>query len=174
MERPRIVVCGLGGNLAFGLPESVWNDGAWVGGGERDLYELAFAAACLGYEVELRGSVSKPVYDQLVASCPGRPSVGDALRSPRPEEIVVVPEGWPEAERYLAAMAWPNRLVMLVMAPLGLFGWAFDGSARIPDPLTVEPSDLHRPEQIRMVDALGFELWSNAERLASRRTSTSS
>jgi hypothetical protein len=68
--RSRVVVCSVRGAAGrFELPESRWaSDRVQISGGERSLYELAVAASCVGFEVELRGALNKPIFDTICAA----------------------------------------------------------------------------------------------------------
>jgi hypothetical protein len=54
-----------------------------------------------------------------------------------------------------------------VLAPLGMFGWPFDGERwTAPDHETTDVASLARPEHFAGAAALGFELWSHTEAFA--------
>src|SRR5215472_2289177 len=126
---PRLVICShssLGGMLE--LPESrVGEERPFVSGGERSLYELAVAAAVLGLDVELRGTINYPVLRALTEAAGATPRLGLPSRRPDANDIVVVPEA--QERDLLTALALSDaRLVMYLLAPPGLWGWSFDPS----------------------------------------------
>jgi len=90
----RIVICsgpGTGGFLEL-PPSLVGEDRPFVSGGERSLYELAVGAACLGLDVELRGSINYPVLRRLTDAAGATPRLRLEPRRPDPSDIVVIPE----------------------------------------------------------------------------------
>lgn len=162
-------MCGVGGAARLGLPESRWDDvRTFVHGGERSLYELAFAASAAGYDVELRGYVSRIVYDEMAQLTGARPTVDLDLRAPTADDVVIIPEGWAEPERFVGVVGSPARVVLIQLAPIGLFGWVFD-DAQPPalDRAQAGPGgNVNTDREVATALALGFELWSNSRSLA--------
>jgi glycosyltransferase involved in cell wall biosynthesis len=159
----RYVICTLGGDRdPWQLPASSFSDRVWIHGGERGLYELAAAIASLGKEVELRGDLLRPELDRICTAASAYPRTGLPERRPHPEDVVIVPEGWPDPLAYARIALSPARAVLLMLAPPGLFGWPFVSGWTLPDPLTVPISDLARPEHFRSMRALGFTLWTHS------------
>jgi hypothetical protein len=159
----RVVVCALGGFVAPGkLPVSSFVDRTWIYGGERTLYELAAAVAALGFEVELRGDVSRQDLEEICEHAGGRPNVGMDPRRPARNDLVILPEGLGNRRIYAAVALSPARAVMMLLGPPGLFGPALREGWVPPDPLKVDVTSVGRPEHFRAIASLGFELWSNA------------
>ena len=140
------------------LAESRFAGRPFVFGGELNAYELAFAAATAGYDVELRGWLHEPTFTRFAEAAGAAPRVGLEARRPESGDLVVVPEGWDDPVEYLQLALSPARLAMFVLAPPGLFGWPFTERWSPPDPLSVAVSAVGRPEHFAAMDALGFEL----------------
>jgi hypothetical protein len=158
-----VVVCGLGGEAApWELPASVPSGRTWIHGGERSLYEVAIAIAAGGRDVELRGEVHVAELDALCRAAGARPRTGMGPRAPAEDDVVVVPEGYPDPQAYARISLSPARGVILVLAAPGLFGWPFVEGWTPPDPLDVPLDDVARPEHFRGMAAAGFELWTNS------------
>ena len=162
----RIALCTGGSGSPWHLPASVLDGRAWIAGGERSLYELAFAFASLGHDVELRGNISSPVFRELAAVTDHHPAVGLPSRRPGQGDVVVLLEGSRDPLEFAAAAFSPARAILLVLAPLGLFGWSFEPGWRPPDPLTVDPSEVGTARQFAAASAFGFELWTNSQATA--------
>lgn len=164
---PRIVVCALGGDYGFlQLPESrVSGDRGFVSGGERAMYELATAAAVLGYDVELRGDLNRAVLAQLTEAAGAAPTVGLASRPIATGEVVVLPEA-ADLRIFAAVHLSGARPLMMVLAPPGLSGWSFGFNWHLPDPLTVPVDAVGTPASYRAIAALGYEMWTLAQGLA--------
>ena len=160
--RVGIAFCTGGSGSPWHLPASVLDRRAWIAGGERSLYELAFACASLGHEVELRGNISRPVFGELAAVTEHHPAVGLPSRRPDQTDVVVLLEGFRDPLALAAAAFSAARSILLVLAPLGLFGWSFEPGWRPPDPLTVDPREVGTAWQFAAASALGFELWTNS------------
>ncbi|MEX0991184.1 MAG: glycosyltransferase [Actinomycetota bacterium] len=159
----RVVVCSLGGDFdPWHLPASGIVERTWIHGGERSLYEFATAAAAAGAEVELRGEIVASALDQMTETAGAKVSVGLDPRRPEPDDILVVPEGWTDPLAYGRVAFSPARALLLILGPPGLVGWDFRDRWVAPDILTVDPRTLARPESFRGMDALGFELLTNA------------
>jgi glycosyltransferase involved in cell wall biosynthesis len=60
------------------------------------------------------------------------------------------------------------RGVIYLLGPPGLFGWSFSaaGWEELPDPRTVALDSVGRPETYRIIDGLGFAIWTNAVGMA--------
>jgi hypothetical protein len=164
---PRLVVCALGASREYmGLPESRFaEDREYITGGERSLYELATAAAALGLDVELRGGINRPIFEELTSAAGAAPTVGLDARLPDSADIVVVPEGG-EADLIAAVHLSGARPVLYLLAPPGLFGWSFLEGWTLPDLYTVSFDAVGRPETFRAVDDLGMTMWANARGMA--------
>lgn len=155
----RLVVNAVGDPVRGRLAESRFVERPFLPGGEHNLYELAFAAAALDYDVELRGWLDRPTFERLAAVVGVEPRVDLPARRPELSEVVVVPEGWRDPLDYVGLILSPARLVLYVLAAPGLFGWPFVASPwQPPDPVTVPLDALARPEHFRGMQAAGFTL----------------
>ena len=144
------------------LPASrVVRDRGFVSGGERALYELATAAAVLGYDVELRGELNATVLDLLTAAAGAAPRVDLPARPPVTGEIVVVPEA-ADLRLYATVQLSGAKPLMLVLAPPGLSGWSFLFDWELPDPRTVPVDAVGTPASFRAIAALGYAMWTNS------------
>lgn len=159
----RLVVDTVGDPVDGRLSESALVSKPFVFGGERSCIALAFAAAQLDYEVELRGWIHEPAFRRFREATPAAPRVGLPARPPEAEDFVVVPEGWDDPLSYLQRSLSPARLAIHVLAAPGLFGWPFAAGWKRPDPLTVPIDDLARPEHFRAMRSFGFELLTHSE-----------
>lgn len=162
LPRPpsRRIVVNLVGDPDHGrLAESRFVERPFLPGGEQNLYSLAFAAAYLGHDVELRGWLDKPTFERMKSATGAAPRVGLDARSPAVDDFVVMPEGWREPLDYARLVMSPARLAIYILAAPGLFGWPFiDGPWEPPDPLTVSLADVARPEHFQGMAALGCQL----------------
>lgn len=158
-----VVVCTvLGRERRFELPRSSLQDRRLISGGERSLYELAFAAAAAGYEVELRGSLSATMFRELRRAVDGpAPSVDLEPRRPRPDDTVIVPESW-DVAGYAGPILSQARVIMMLLSPAGLCGPALTSTWTPPDPVVAPTEGVARPEVFRAIETAGFELWSNS------------
>jgi hypothetical protein len=158
-----VVVCTLGGHeRPFELPRSLVSERADLGGGERTLYELAFAAATAGYDVELRGDISRSMFEGIRVAAGGpAPRVDLSPRRPRRDDVVIVPEAW-EVAAYAAPVLSDARVVMMMLSPAGLCGPALRAGWQPPDPVTAPIDSVARPELFQAIAAVGFELWTNS------------
>lgn len=165
---PARVVVNLVGDPVHGrLAEARWVEQPYIGGGWRTLYELAFAAAVCGYEVELRGWLHRPTFDRLAVRAGVRPRVDLPARMPEATDLVVVPDGWRNPLDYLRVVLSPARLALAVLGPIGMSGWPFVGPGwELPDPLTMDLDAVGRPEHFAAMDALGFALLTNSPGVA--------
>jgi glycosyl transferase family 1 len=163
----RLVVDMVGDPLDGRLAKSQFVEKPFAFGGEIVCSGLAFAAAELDRDVELRGWIHEPTFRRFERATRRAPHVELQARAPEPGDLVVVPEGWGDPLAYLQLSLSPARSAIYVLAAPGLFGWPFAGGdwAR-PDPLTVEIGDLARPEHFRGMHALGFELLTHSEGIA--------
>lgn len=164
----RVVVCSVAGTHEPGeLPESRFAERRRISGGERTLYELAAAAAQAGFDVELRGVISEPVYREITQHSAGpNPTVGLPARPATGEDLVVVPEGGLPPQTYASVCFSPARAVMLLLGPPGLCGPSFLPGWTEPDWFSISPQSVGTPEQFRAIAALGFELWSNSPEMS--------
>ena len=152
---------------SFRLPTSRLSDIPLIYGGERTLYELAFAAAELGFDVELRGGIARDVFQELASASPGpAPRVNLRPRRPRRDDIVILPEGIDTPNAYVTALMSPARVVIMLLAPPGLFGPALHDRWSRPNPLTVPVDAVGRPDQFQPLAALGLEVWTNSPGIA--------
>ena len=152
---------------SFRLPTSELTDIPLIYGGERSLYELAFAAAELGFDVELRGGIARDVFQQLAAASAGpAPRTNLRARRPRRDDIIVLPEGIGVPNPYASALMSPARVVVMLLAPPGLFGPGLHDGWAQPDPTTVPVDAVGHPEQFRPLAALGCELWTHSPGIA--------
>jgi GT2 family glycosyltransferase len=161
-------VVNLIGDAAHGqLAASGFEERPFLPGGEQNMYELAFAAAALGHEVELRGFIEPRAFERMRAGSGAQPTVELAARRPTGDDLVVVPEGWQDPLEYARLLLSPARLAMFLLAAPGLFGWPFtDGDWRRPDPLTVDVTAVARPRDFQAIDATGFRLLTHSPGLA--------
>ena len=161
----RSVVIYAGGADGLELPPAQPAAGGWIHGGARTLHELAFAAAATGRRVELRGPVHADTFDELAAATKLRPSLPQDARRPTHEDVVFITEGDPDplcAGRVVLSAA---RVVLLVLAPPGLFGWPYTAGWTAASPLVVDRASLARPEHFRAASALGLSLWTHMTRM---------
>jgi hypothetical protein len=159
----RLVVDMVGDPLGGLLSESSFVPKPFAFGGERVCAALAFAAAELGYEVELRGPLHEPTFQRFREATAAAPRVGLPARAAEAEDFVVVPEGWSDSLSYLQRSLSPARHAIFVLAAPGLFGWPFAAGWTIPDPVTVPIDALARPEHFRGMASFGFELLTHSE-----------
>jgi hypothetical protein len=165
-ERPRVVVwVAAGVPSSWWLPASSFVERGWIYGGERSLYELACAATENGYDVELRGEISRHEFDEIADSAGVRPPMPSEPRFPDATDVLIIPEAAPSWAFARAALS-PARAVAMLLAPPGLFGPPLVRGFVPPDPLTVDRESLSRPEGYRGMAAVGFELWTNSPRIA--------
>jgi hypothetical protein len=155
-------VCVGGVASGWGLPASVPDDRQWTGGGERTMYELAFALAELGHDVELRGRISREVYTELAAVTTRHPAIDAPSRRPRPGEVVLLLEGFVDPLVFGSIALSEARPVLLLLAPAGLCGWSFEPGWSLPDPLTVDLGTISQASSYQAMAAVGFELWTHS------------
>jgi glycosyltransferase involved in cell wall biosynthesis len=120
----------------------------------------------MGHSVELRGDISQPDLRELRDEAGASPDVVLGPRRPTADDIVVVPEGWTDPLQYARLALSPARVVLLLLAPPGLFGWPFGGDWSAPDPTSVPLDSIGGAEPYRAMAALGFELWADSPGLA--------
>jgi hypothetical protein len=163
----RIVVNAVGDPAHGFLAESRFIERPFLPGGEHNLYELAFAAAALGHEVELRGWLHRPAFERMAEKAGVAPTVEIRARRPTAEDLVVVPEGWRDPLDYGRLLLSPARLAIFILAAPGLFGWPFVAAPwEPPDPIAVALDDLARPEHFQGMAALGFRLMTHSPGIA--------
>jgi glycosyltransferase involved in cell wall biosynthesis len=142
----------------------------WIHGGVRALIELAAGLAAIGLDVELRGAFVESevvTIEQAVGVQLRRPS---ARRRPESDELVIVPEAHDDPLVFARIALSGARAVLLLLAPIGLFGWPFDPTP-IPHEDEILGFDLElvgRPESHLAARSLGLELWTNAFPIAER------
>jgi len=169
--RSRVVICSVQGSAGqFELPESRWApERGQISGGERSLYELAVAATCLGWDVELRGAINQPILETICAAAGASPTVGLPPRRPEVADIVIVPEV--AHHDLLAALRLSGAAcVMDLLAPPGLWGWSFLRGWSPPDPLRVAIDTLSLPATFRAIDDFGIDMWTPAHGTAEAGT----
>jgi hypothetical protein len=149
------------------LAESRFVQRSFLPGGEHNMYELAFAAAQDGFDVELRGLIDEVAFERLREGTGAAPKVDLPARRPATTDLVIVPEGWQDPAMYARLALSGARLALFVLAAPGLFGWPFgDPDWRRPDPVTVDLSAVARPEHFRAIHEAGFELLTHSPGLA--------
>jgi hypothetical protein len=149
------------------LPESkLTRERRFISGGERSLYELATALSQLGHRVELRGALNGPILSTVTEAAGTGPRVDLPSREPRPDDLLIIPEGGFPPTTYREVFLSGVPSVLLVLAPPGLFGWSFRDSWTSSDPLTVPPDSLSTVETFSAITELGFSIWTNARGLA--------
>jgi hypothetical protein len=163
VPRTRFVVSALGGRATPGhLPLSTFGDRAILTGGERSLYELAFALTACGHDVELRGSLGHSVFDSLRAATGVAPAADLPSRPPTARDVVIVPEGVQDLADWATVFGSDARVVVMLLAPPGLFGWPFtDSTWRPPRIADVGADGLPTRAAIRTMHDLGATIWTN-------------
>jgi hypothetical protein len=165
-EWKRVVVNLVGDAVHARLAESRLIERRFLYGGEDMLYQFAFAAARLGYDVELRGWIGRAQFERHAQQVGASPRIGLEARRPLPDDLVIVPEGWTDPLEYARLILSPARLALMVLAAPGLFGWPFVAEEwERPDPLTVPIDTLARPEHFQAMAALGFRLLIGSPRM---------
>jgi hypothetical protein len=154
------VVVYTGAGDGFDLPPARRAAEDWIQGGARSLHELAFAAAATGRHVELRGPVLPTAFDSLAAATGLAPELPPTPARSTAGDIVVIPEGETDPLSAGRVVLSPARVVLLVLAPPGLFGWPYTEGWAPQPPLTVERDSLARPEHFRAASALGMTVWT--------------
>ena len=155
-------------DAGWAMPAAEPHDLSWVEGGRRTMHELAVAIAAGGRRVEFRGQVTVPVLEELQAAAGGvRVELPSEPRLPGPDDVVIVNEGVADPRVFGRLALSPARAVLLVLGPLGMFGWPFVGEGWVrPDYETMDVRSLARPEHFAGAAALGFELWSHTPAFA--------
>lgn len=163
----RIVVCAPRGNRGLlELPEStVGSDPEYISGGERSLYELATAAACLGHDVELRGGLNASILATITDAAGASPRVRLGPRRPEAGEVVIMPEAL-DTEIMCSVHLSGALGVVMTLAPPGLWGWSFRSGWKPPDATSVPLDEIGTPATFRAIDALGLVMWTNAHGVA--------
>ncbi|MBU0679678.1 MAG: glycosyltransferase [Verrucomicrobia bacterium] len=149
------------------MPPTTKSDGIYSGG-EYSLYEVAFGLASLGHDVEIRGRVHRETFDLMADIVGCRPRLTEEARAPDPDDVIVVPEGFPCANSYTFVAAAACRKVIFVLAPQGLFGWPFEPGWTPPDPLKVTPDEVSLPHHFRTAAEFGFRHWVESPALLQR------
>ncbi len=127
------------------------------------MYELAAAIAATGQPVELRGTIDRDVFEEICEAAGARPDLDPAPRVPSAADTVILAEGWPNP-LYAPYVLSGARCVMMLLAPPGFAGWPYtDERWEKPDPLTVDPASLGRPEHFRAIAGLGCEMWTHSK-----------
>jgi hypothetical protein len=155
-------------DAGWAMPAAEPLDIAWIEGGRRTMHELAVAIAAAGRRVEFRGQVTVPVLDELSRAAGVHVELPSEPRLPGPEDVVIVNEGVADPRVYARLALSPARAVLLVLGPLGMFGWPFVEEPWVkPDPETMDLGSLARPEHFAGAAALGLELWTHTPAFAS-------
>ncbi len=97
-----------------------------LGGGPRSLHEIAVALAAAGHAVELRGSVHPDELAAMTAAAGVEVEVPGEPRAIEPGDVVIAPEGVADPLWWARLILSPARVILLFLAPPGLFGWGFD------------------------------------------------
>jgi hypothetical protein len=145
----------------WSLPPAEPHERTGIIGGLRTFHELAVAVAAGGRKVELRGPVSRPVLDGLREAAGADVELPQEARRPTANDILVVIEGEHDPFRFARYVLSPARLVLAMLAPTGQFGWPFMSPWTAESPLTVPLDGLARPEHLRAIAALNFDLWTH-------------
>jgi hypothetical protein len=151
--------------VTWGLPPAELHERTDIPGGIRTMHELAVAAAAGGRLVELRGAVSRPVFEALTAAAGARPELPAHARPPGARDIVVIPEGGEDPLRFARYVLSPARLVIALLAPPGQFGWPFVSPWQPQPHLSIALDTLARPEHFRAMAALGVDTWTHMTRV---------
>lgn len=164
-EEPRYVVW-LPEPGDWPLPPAV--PGLVTSGGHRIMHEIAAAIAATGRPVEMRGRVSVADLEAISdAADVAMPELPTERRRATSRDVLLVPEGKPAITFAQIALS-RARLILLVLAPPGLFGWSFSDGWSHPNPLDVDIESVARPEHFRAMAAMGFELWTHSPVLLER------
>ncbi|HUK93781.1 MAG TPA: glycosyltransferase [Gaiellaceae bacterium] len=162
----RVIVWATGDeSVGWRLPPALPITGTWVSGGVRTLHELAVAARVTGREVELRGHVFPPALAELAAEAGFAPTLPTEPRRPRTGEIVIVPEGIQDPLALARVVLSGAHVVLVILAPPGLFGWPLVDDHELVSPLEVDPATLARLEHFRALAGLGIVVWTNIHRI---------
>jgi hypothetical protein len=144
------------------LPSGMLLEHQWLHGGIRSVLELAFAAATLGWEVELRGWVDRGAYDELAALTGVAPRIPGEPRAAQAQDIVALGNAHPEPLQYAAHWLSPASLVLLAFSPFGQFGWPFADAWAPVSPLEGTRELYNQPEHLAAVAAMDIAVWTNA------------
>jgi hypothetical protein len=165
-EDARVVVLMPTRDAGWALQPAEPRDGL-IEGGRRTMHELAAAIACTGRHVEVRGGMSVPVLEELSEAAGVELELPTRSRLPTARDTIVVGEGVDDAAIYARLALSPARTVLMVLGPLGMFGWPFvEEEWTRPDFDSVDPGSLSRPEHFAGAAALGFELWTHTPAFA--------
>jgi hypothetical protein len=154
-------------------PYQVIDDATWIHGGVRSLIELAAGLAAIDIDVELRGSFADAevrTIERAAGVHLGRPG---ARRRPQPDELVIIPEAHDDPLIFARVALSGARAVMIMLGPVGMFGWPFDGTP-VPsaaEVVGVDPDTVGRPASLAAARSFGLELWTNAPAIGERAAS---
>jgi hypothetical protein len=150
-------------DAGWGLPAAEPHEPPWVAGGRRTMHELAVALAAGGHEVEFRGEMSRVLLDELCELVGVHVELPSQPRELTAADTVIVNEGVADPRIYSRLALSPARVILLVLAPLGLCGWPFTAEPwHETDFMTIPVDAVARPEHWQGAAALGFELWTNS------------
>lgn len=164
-SRTSIVVCLTEGDHPWLLPAASFVERTWIYGGERSMYEIAAALAVAGHPVELRGGVSRPVYEEITEATSVRIDLPAEPRRPGVADTVILGDGSNDPAYFARVALSPARGILVAFAPPGLFGWPFCEGWTRPSPVHVAIDSLGRPEHFRAIRSLGLELWASSPQL---------
>jgi hypothetical protein len=155
-------------DAGWAMPAAEPHESGWIEGGRRTMHELAVAIACTGRRVEFRGEMSIAVLEELSAAAGGvRVELPAEARLPGPGDTVIVNEGVADPRVYARLALSPARAIVMVLGPLGMFGWPFTEEPWTPpDHDAIDLATLARPEHFQGAVALGFELWTHTAAFA--------
>jgi hypothetical protein len=106
--------------------------------------------------------MSLAVLDELCEAAGVQVELPEGPRHPDASDTVVVGEGIDDARIYARLALSPARTVLMVLGPLGMFGWPFvEEPWTRPDYDSADPASFGRPEHFAGAAALGFELWTH-------------
>lgn len=158
-----VTVCILTSDPGWQLPPAIAYEPEWIEGGRRTMHELAVAIAATGREVEFRGEVTPSVMEELCETAGVRVALPTEPRELTASDTLIINEGVVIHRIYARLALSPARLVLMVLAPLGMFGWPFTPEPwSPPDVETAAIDSFGRPEHYLGAAALGFELWTHS------------
>lgn len=147
-------------------------DGELGSGGHRYLHELAVAIAATGRRVEVRGQFDFSELRALGAAAGAMPELPAEPRRPGSGDVVLMPEGFDDPLVFAIVALSEARAILLMLGPVGLFGWGFVSGWHMEHPHEVAIDSVARAEQHRAVASMGFEIWVDSSRLAERVEAT--
>lgn len=147
--------------------------GAWIHGGVRSMVELAAGLAAIGLDVELRGGFAGREVAAIEHAAGVQLERPSTRRRPAQNELVIIPEGHDDPLIFARVALSGARAVLMMLGPLGLVGWPFDGTPipRGDEVLTLDTEAVGRPESLAAARSFGLELWTNASAIAVRGAS---